>query len=280
MHPLRKTARVLVLSIAEPESLRPRGPRDMSYTDTDGSIRRRSGWLIPLGVFAITAILSVLMLVYYLAPAPNSFIEEQVAPTSSTDLIELKVHGIKFWIPANYLQFESTRQGGTHKHLAMFALLPDLTGWSNWDASSFTGNKPDSDVVYLLIRDEPVNLSESDRLSRIYMAYVVDTSGKPGPYGLTQYAFRSDSGYRNEDLFVAQSPSGPTVLRCERLSPTVPSPSCLRDFPIGHRVALSYRFKRAHLAKWQDIGAGVDKLIASFRKPPKDQASADLQPRP
>lgn len=245
----------------------------MSYSDTDDTIRRRSGWLIPLGVFAITAILSALVLLYYLAPTAPNFLEEQVQPTSSTDLVDLKVHGLKFWIPANYLQYESTRHGGTHKDLALFALLPDMAGWSNWEASNFTGNAPDSPVIYLLIREEAVNLSEADRLARIYMAYVTDPEGAPGPYGLRQYNFRADSGYRNEDLFVGQTANGPEVLRCVRPSATVPSPSCLRDLPIGHAVALSYRFKRQHLARWWEIGDGVTRLIAAFRKPPP-------QPRP
>ena len=64
-------------------------------------------------------------------------------------------------------------------------------------------------VVYLLIRDENLNLSEADRLSRIYMAYVTNPRGVPGPFGLTQYTFREDSGYRREDLFVGQTDAGP-----------------------------------------------------------------------
>src|SRR5438552_15843771 len=123
----------------------------------------------------------------------------------------------------------------------MFALLPDMTGWSNALASTFAGNTADSPVVYLLMRDERLNLTEADRLARIYLAYVTDTKGKAGPFGLTQYIFRDDTGYRSEDLFVGQTPSGPQLLRCVRFSRQVPSPSCLRDTPIAHNVALSYR---------------------------------------
>ncbi len=79
------------------------------------------------------------------------------------------------------------------------------------------------------------------------MAYVTKAQGQPGPFGLTQYTFREDSGYRREDLFVGTIGKDPVVLRCVRFSPEVPSPSCLRDMPIAHAVALSYRFKRAHL---------------------------------
>jgi hypothetical protein len=252
----------------------------MSYSDTDGTIRRRSGWLLPLGVFLVTAALSALVLIFYLLPSAPSFSTEQVSPTSKADLIALRVHGLKLWIPANYLQFDSARQGGARKDLALFALLPDMAGWSNWESSTFTENAPDSPVIYLLIREDKLNLTEADRLARIYMAYVTDPKGKPGPFGLTQYSFREDSGYRREDLFVGQTATGPVVLRCVRLSPEVPSPSCLRDEPVAHQVSLSYRFKREHLARWREIGDSVERLLATFKTPPKQQASADPQPRP
>jgi len=250
----------------------------MTYSDTDGSIRKRSGWLIPLGVFLVTLVLSAVILLYYLAPSAPSFIDEQIAPTSRTDIVALRVHGLKLWIPANYLEYESSRQGGATKDVAMFALLPDMAGWSNWEAATFAGNSPDSLIVYMLIRDERLNLTEADRLARIYIAYVTDPKGKPGPFGLLQYTFRDDSGYRNEDLFVGDTPNGPVLLRCVRFSIDVPSPSCLRDMPIAHDVALSYRFKRAHLAKWREIGQAVGNLVMTFKKPPK-QETAGLDQR-
>jgi hypothetical protein len=38
----------------------------------------------------------------------------------------------------------------------------------------------------------------------------------------------------------------------------------LRETPLTQGVALSYRFKRAHLAQWREIGAGADALVRSF----------------
>jgi hypothetical protein len=248
----------------------------MNYSDTDGTIHKRSGWLIPLAVFLITFAFSALFLLFYLAPSAPNFQSEQVAPTARTDKVALRVHGLHLWIPANYLEHESARSGGARADIALFTVLPALVGWSPVDAPLFSGNAPDSPVVYLLIRNEAVNLSEADRLSRIYIAYVGNPRGQPGPFGLTQFAFRENSGYGREDLFVGQSGSGPVVLRCVRFSPEVPSPSCLRDLPVAHGVALSYRFKRAHLAKWREIASGIDSLIARFEKAP---AAVD-QPKP
>ncbi len=236
-------------------------------TDDDETIKKHSGWLIPLAVFVVTFALSAMFLLLYLAPSAPSLFEEQVVPTSRSDIISLSVHGRTFHIPANYLQYASARQGGERREIALFALVPGMSGWSNWNAQTFTGNAPDSPVIFLFIRNEKIGLTETDRFNRVYMGYFSTPHGEPGPYGLTQYRFRVDSGYKNEDLYVGETASGPMVLRCVRLGPQVPSPSCLRDMLIAPGVSLSYRFKRSHLPQWQEIGDGVDKLIASFRKP-------------
>lgn len=233
--------------------------------DTEEDVKQRSGWLIPLAVFVVTAGLSALFLLYYLVPAPTSFIQEHAAPTTRTDKVAITINGAKFAIPANYIIFARTRQGGTLKEAQLFTLLPDFKGYSTADASSFSGNAADSPVIFLLLREEQFKISEAERLQRIYMTYVADPAGKPGPFGLTQYVFRDDSGYSGEDLFVGQLNGKPVVLRCVRFSPQVPSPSCLRDLRIGSGVTLSYRFKRANLGRWQEIAQGVDKLVRSFR---------------
>jgi hypothetical protein len=244
-----------------------RAAATMSNRDDDyeGNVRRRSGWLIPIAVFVVTAALSALFLLYYLAPPPTSFIEEHPTPTSRADAIPVSVNGVPFTIPANYMVYSSARSGGIRKDLSLWALYPSFHGYTDWESSTFAGNNADSPVIYMLIREDRFNISEADRLQRIYLNYVTDPAGKPGPFGLMQYTFRDDSGYRSEDLFVGQTAKGPVVLRCVRLSQTVPSPSCLRDERLGKRIALSYRFKRTHLADWQSIASGVDVLIASFR---------------
>jgi hypothetical protein len=240
--------------------------RDHNAEDT---VKQRSGWLIPLAVFVVTAVLSALFLLFYLAPTPTSFIEEHQSPTSRTDSVHTSIGGLSLDIPANYLLYASARQGGERKQVELFAKFPDFHGYSDWESQSFSGNSPDSPIIYMLIRNEPFNLSEEERLKRIYLGYVADPQGKRGPFGLTQFSFRDDSGYRREDLFVGEVRNRPIVMRCVRYSPEVPSPSCLRDVRLSSTVVLSYRFKRAHLASWNEIADGVGGLIRSFLANPK-----------
>ena len=239
----------------------------MGRLNDDETVRRRSGWLIPLSLFAVTFVLSAVMLLYYLAPRGDSLFNEQSAPTSRSDVIALSVNGRRFRIPANYLIYDSARTGGERPEIAVFALMPDLSGRSNWAADEFAGNTADSRVVYLTVHKDKLGLKEADKLARVYNDYLADRRGIEGPYGLRQYAFRQDTGYRGEDLFVGQTSTGPVVLRCVKLSPEVPSPSCLRETLLAPGVSLAMRFKRSHLAEWRDLTAATDKLIASFRKP-------------
>ena len=67
-------------------------------------------------------------------------------------------------------------------------------------------------------------------------------------------------------LFTGETAKGLELLLCERPSGQFPSPNCLAiDRPLARTVSFSYRFKRAYLARWREISAGVEKLIGKFR---------------
>jgi hypothetical protein len=241
----------------------------MSRTDeADGTIRKHSGWLIPLAALVVLFVLSVFFLLYYLVPTPPPLFSEQVSPTSDIDPIAVRVGGLKLWVPANYTKFATARKGGPRREIALFALMPDLAGWSNWNASTFAEDGPTSRVVHMTIRADAINLSEADRLKRVYSTYFSRAKGAPAPFDLTRYTFREDSGYRAEDLYVGENNGAAVVMRCVRAAPDVPNPSCLRDMRVVSGVALSYRFKRQKLNHWREIAVGVDKLMADFEKPP------------
>lgn len=227
-------------------------------------IRERPGWIVPLAAFVITALLSGLLLLYYLGPRPAALMREHPNPTGSRDAVDLSVGGANFRIPANYIRYNSARRGGAQMEVALAAALPDFRGYSERDAPIFSANTADSPIVYILLHEERLKLGELDRFRRIYLNYVVDETGKAGPLGLTRYEFRDDSGYRGEDLFTGRLGTRLVVLRCVRMSANVPSPSCLREMRLTRHAALSYRFKRAQLSRWREIASGVDELMHSF----------------
>jgi hypothetical protein len=229
-----------------------------------GPAQQHSGWLIPLGVFIVTAFLSALLLVYYFGPAPPGFTEEQPAPTGAARKIALSIGAMRLHVPANYIALASARRGGAMNELALIAMLPDLKGYTLAAAPDLTGNGPNSRVVNIAIQNGRTILPEEERIDRIYRAQVDDPKGKPGPYGLRQYAFRADSGYHEQDLFVGMTDHGPAVFLCTRRTAELPSPGCMRDLPLTNGLTLSYRFKRGQLGEWRRIDTNLRARIADF----------------
>lgn len=235
--------------------------RDTSFGT---NIKEHSGWWAPLAVVAAVVLLSLFVLVYYFVPNPVSLIEERPSPSTGINRVGVRVGEHAFAIPANYLVFASARKGGTRREVDIAASLPDFRGYSGAERQLFNSGGPNSPIVHIKLREDSYNVAEAERLSRVYLDQVVDPRGTPAPFSLTQYQFRDDSGYRGQDLFVGRDGAAVVVLLCERPGIDVPSPNCLRDYPLGSGAALSYRFKRGHLAQWREITRGVRRLIGSF----------------
>src|SRR5882672_1186021 len=136
-----------------------------------GPAKRRSGWVIPLAVFFVTACLSALVLAYYFAPAPPGLAQEQPAPTDANRSVELALGATRLKIPANYILLVSARRGGAVNELALIAMLPDFEGYTLGAAQDLTTNAPDSRIINLMLKGE-VLLPEQERLERVYMAQV------------------------------------------------------------------------------------------------------------
>lgn len=228
-----------------------------------GEVHQHSGWLIPLAMLAVIAVLCGIFLLYYLRPAPGSFPDGQ--PSAATTIVTVTVGGLKLHIPARYIESPAARRGGDRNAVALFAALPDMRGFSDHEAALFTGNAPDSPIVHLSIHTDANGLDAENRLVRLYMPYILNPKGDPAPFGLIRYGFRPNSGYGRDDLYVGAD--GKVLLLCERPARNLPSPNCLATGrPVAPGVDLSYRFKRAQLSRWRTIDAGVDQLLAGFRK--------------
>lgn len=233
----------------------------MSQAGPGDDVHQHSGWLIPLGFVLAILALSALLLGWYLRPS----LRPAPAPTGKSNIVQLRVRGVGFAIPANYIENSAARAGGEQDAIALAALFPSWRGWSENEARLFAGNAPDSAVIRMALRGDPNNLDARARLARIYMPYIRDPKGTPAPFGLTRYSFAANSGYERSDLFAGETQTGLTLLLCERAGSELPSPNCIAiDRRLTGSLSLSYRFKRAWLARWREIAAGVNGLIERF----------------
>jgi hypothetical protein len=223
-------------------------------------IHRHSGWVIPLGFAAALLLLIILFLTWYLRPGPRSG-----APSGDTAPVALTVGGLSLSVPANHIETPAARAGGTRDTVTLFALYPSMRGYTQADAALFANNRPDSNIIHLLLRADPNSLEPLERLARIYRPHLTMAEGAPGPFGLLQYAFRPDSPYAGEDLYVAPAAPGPLLFLCQRVQPGLPSPNCIASAsPLAENLSFSWRFKRAHLSRWRDMAPAVDGLMTRF----------------
>ncbi len=226
-----------------------------------------SGWQVLLWFCLIAAAIFALVLLYYILPTPITWIEAQADPTSATRPVSLTVGGKRFLIPANFIVYSGERQSGPHHRVTLAALMPDFHGYSRSQAQQFANDSARSRVVHLRIWANNLALSERAQLRRVLLTYVTHPQGEAGPFGLIRYSFRSDNGYRGQDLYVGVYNGQTIVLRCWRLARTNRAPDCMRDLRLGHHVVLSYRFKRTYLRQWREITQDVARLMAGFAHP-------------
>ena len=125
-------------------------------------------------------------------------------------------------------------------------------------------------LIYLGVRRERVSLSQEDRFARIYWPQILDGAGSPTSFGARLYTVREDSGYRDEELYVRTGQNGTMLVRCTLPAAEVPSPNCIGDVSLGDGLTATYRFKRAHIAKWEDIEAGTRALLGAFMVKSRD----------
>lgn len=238
--------------------------------DFSAPAREYSGWLIPLAVFVVTAILSALFLAYYFAPSPQQLTRTRPAPTDSGELIMLSIAGTGLHIPSNYVLFAADRRGGEMEELSLIALFPGLQGYTLADAQEFTSNAPDARVIYIGVRRERIAISQEEKFARIYRPHIVERNGTRTSSGAMLYSFLEESEYRDEELYVREGQNGTMLIRCTRPGADVPSPNCLGDILLGNGLTATYRFKRAHVAQWQDMEAGARALLGAFMVKSRD----------
>jgi hypothetical protein len=232
----------------------------MTIQDQRSDAHGHSGWLIPLAILFAILLLSGLFLGWYLRPGPKV-----AQATDKANAVALTVGGQAFAIPANYIETPAARNGGEQASVTLAALFPSWQGFSDADARQFAGNAPDQPVIHLTLRSNSNALSAADRLARIYLPSVTNETGAAGPFELTQYGFRNDSGYGRNDLFVGRGAATPVLLLCEMEAPDLPSPNCIAvERPIAKGLSLSYRFKRAYLARWREMATGAQALVHKF----------------
>ena len=231
-------------------------------------VHERPAWILPaLVILAVTAF-SVFFLYHYFGPTPGELLGHAPRASAERRKVEAIVGGTRFLIPENYTRYPSQRSGGVHREIALHALLPDFAPFTPERQEEFSDNSPDAQVIYFTLRESESMLPAERRLKEIYSKYFTSPKPEKDKTGLEKFSFRADSGYKDQDLLVGADTDGRLVLLvCQRVTPLVESPNCTRTLLLTQNLAMTYRYKRAHLAEWQRIDELMIRVVTSFEAP-------------
>jgi len=235
---------------------------------SDGSnsmVQERPAWVIPAAVAVGVAVFSAAFAYYYFGPTPSELLGLDPRASDSQEEVEMVIGDRHFLIPANYTRYPLQRVGGTQDEIDLHALLPELAPYTIERREGFENNSPTSKLIHMKIHLAGALLPSSRRLDDIYSRHLASQSSLPGPSGLLQYDFASTSGYRDQDLFVAERENEqPFLFLCFRETDVIFSPNCTRTLHLTEEVALTYRYKRAQIDNWESIDRTVMARLESF----------------
>lgn len=231
----------------------------------DDHAKRDSSWGAPLRILLLVVVFATVFLYYYFGPSLNELQGNRPEASASTTPVALVIGGQNFLIPENYTQFPRARRGGIRANVALYAMLPDFKPFTIADELTFENNEEDSPIVHFQLESVRSPFNETERIERVYMPSVLDTTGERALYGLTNFQFLDGSGYQDQDLYIGTDDLGRrAALTCGKDLQEILAPSCRRYTQLTDQVMLSYRFKRSRLRDWKEIDRGIREIALNF----------------
>lgn len=180
-------------------------------------------------------------------------------PSGSKETVLLRVAGVRYAIPANYLRYPVLGCDTEESGFLLRTILPTMEGYSKEKAAYFS--RAVNGVSYWT----SIHVSRFDpgeSMNRNFSAYArgADRLGDhPTWQGLLQT--KDDRG---DDIFYARDDSGNVMLMIDcGTQERVPYPSCRLLFPFrGSEVAII--FARPWLEDWRSVQASTEALLNRF----------------
>lgn len=211
----------------------------------------------PVVVFAAVCIVAAAYVAYVLWPRwPDAPVAID-APS-----VPISLAGTVFNIEPAAIRIPSQRRPGSQNRIDIAYLWPSLMP-PDPSIKVIDGKPVDpNERLFALVQLDDGTLPVADRVRTIY-PYYLDKAPVSGPEGLVVQPFRNDTPYQGEDLVIEQAAPDHFTARCSRQG-IGNSGICLLEKRAG-AANVMFRFPREWLANWQDVAAGIDKLMARWR---------------
>jgi len=221
---------------------------------------RRSGSLfLPLAVSAALAVLAVAYVAFVLWPRWPG------ATTPDMPAVPITVAGELFNVPPAAIRVPVQRHAGQHERLDLAFLWPSLTPPDPAAKPTLSDEPTALDRLFVTIAGADGTLAPADRVNAIFRRYLSDERFQT-PDGLIIVAFRDNTPYQGEDLYVDPAAPDRFMTRCTRPGGGGTPGTCLFEQRIG-AASVVVRFPRDWLADWRGLMRGIEQLMATLRPP-------------
>ncbi|MBC7586451.1 MAG: hypothetical protein H7316_22170 [Tardiphaga sp.] len=228
---------------------------------TQSPIRRRRrksrSHLVPVMIGATLAFGAIALIGYLLWPTWQS------ARAGDPDRIPVSVGGTLFNVDSHAFRRKVQKHSGPQERVDLSYLYPSLQATDvprHVSVEAFEEAPQPIDRIFLSISAHHDVMSPETRLRTIYPRYSDQVMAPQD--GLATRPFRDATPYSNEDLFIGDESA--LVARCTRDGKT--PGMCLSERRING-ADLSFRFPRAWLAQWRDVGEAMDTLTTQLAGP-------------
>jgi hypothetical protein len=219
--------------------------------------RKTRSHLVPVLVGTALAFGAIALIGYLLWPTWQS------ARAGDPDRIPVSVGGALFNVDSHAFRRKVQKHSGPQERVDLSYLYPSLQATDvprHVSVEAFDEAPQPIDRIFLSISAHHDAMSPETRLRTIYPRYSDQVMAPQD--GLTTRPFRDATPYSNEDLFVGDGPA--LVARCTRDGKT--PGMCLSERRI-QGADLSFRFPRAWLAQWREVGEAMDTLTRQLAGP-------------
>ena len=216
--------------------------------------RSRRKPIAPILIGSLIAVAAIAAVAYLLWPTWQS------RNAGDPDRIPVSVGASLFNVPTGAFRRKVQKHSGPQERVDLSYLYPSLQATDvprHVSVEAFEEAPQPIDRIFLSISAHHDVMSPEVRLRTIYPRYSDQVMAPQD--GLTTRPFRDATPYSGEDLFIGDGPA--LVARCTRDGKT--PGMCLSERRIDG-ADLSFRFPRAWLAQWRDVGDAMDTLTAQL----------------
>jgi hypothetical protein len=188
----------------------------------------------------------------------------QSQAAGAPDRIPVSVGDTLFNVPAHAFRRKVQKFSGPQERVDLSYIYPSLQASDaprHVSVENFDENAQPIDRIFVTIAAHHDTMAPDIRLRTIYPRYF-EAAAPPAQDGLATRAFRDGSAYSKEDLFLGKDPE--LVARCTRDAAT--PGTCLSERRIDG-ADLTFRFPRAWLSDWREVGTAMDTLTAQLSSP-------------